>query len=537
MGRYFVSDVLAAVTALPDVNARLAAMQKLDLIHLDKGSGEFHFKHALVRDALYAGLLTGLRRTLHFKIAAEIERRNANRLVEVVEILAHHYSQSGCTDKAVEFLALSGAKSLGINSLDEAEQFLRTGLVLARSADPARMDPQVAGMLVDLAKTLRLKFQANQIIRLLEPELTKIEALGEIEAVPILLNFYAVALFQVCRFLEGKRVQNKALALAERLQDDKSLAYSRTGHLLLSTVIDPLPLREFARFAEQALRESERTEDIYLMGWTIWVVAWNYVHRGLKVEGHELATRLMKRGQESRDPRSIGAALWLFGWLDILVENYASALANGAECVQRALTPFDRQIGYLIVGSAKLLMGQITEGFETIKRWRDESLANGYHYTALATEVPFSVGMALSGEFKKGVRWLEGVIERCETQYCYQFYADFARLHLAEMYLALLRPKERPPLQLLLKNPMFLMYARVMARWKAEELLNAASRNKTFSNEGVFRARIDFDFAQLYIATNKLDLARKHLERALMVAARQSAFPLIARVDAAIAAL
>ena len=67
-------------------------------------SGDYAFKHALVRDALYQSLLTEPRTALHLKIAEEIERRSGNRLTEVAEVLAHHYSQ---TDRAEQSLRLS----------------------------------------------------------------------------------------------------------------------------------------------------------------------------------------------------------------------------------------------------------------------------------------------------------------------------------------------------------------------------------------------------------------------------------------------
>ena len=40
---------------------------------------------------------------LHLKIAEEIERRSSNRLTEVAEVLAHHYSQTDGTDKAFAY--------------------------------------------------------------------------------------------------------------------------------------------------------------------------------------------------------------------------------------------------------------------------------------------------------------------------------------------------------------------------------------------------------------------------------------------------
>jgi predicted ATPase len=52
-------------------------MRSLDLIHQESKAGDFGFKHALVRDALYQSLLTGTRAALHLKIAEEAPERQS----------------------------------------------------------------------------------------------------------------------------------------------------------------------------------------------------------------------------------------------------------------------------------------------------------------------------------------------------------------------------------------------------------------------------------------------------------------------------
>ena len=67
IGRRFDPQLLAAVAGdAGEIDARLAAMQALDLIYPESG-WRLWFKHALVRDALYQSLLTGPRATLHLQ--------------------------------------------------------------------------------------------------------------------------------------------------------------------------------------------------------------------------------------------------------------------------------------------------------------------------------------------------------------------------------------------------------------------------------------------------------------------------------------
>ena len=77
--------------------------------------------------------LPNARRALHLKIAEEIERRSGNRLTEVAEVLAHHYSQTDRADKAFCYLSMAGSKSLSVYSLDEAATHFNAGTCSPRS--------------------------------------------------------------------------------------------------------------------------------------------------------------------------------------------------------------------------------------------------------------------------------------------------------------------------------------------------------------------------------------------------------------------
>jgi hypothetical protein len=59
---------------------------------------------------------------LHLRITKEVERRSGNRLLEVVQALAHHYSQAAGPDKAFVYVAMAWANSLRIHSFEEAAE-------------------------------------------------------------------------------------------------------------------------------------------------------------------------------------------------------------------------------------------------------------------------------------------------------------------------------------------------------------------------------------------------------------------------------
>jgi class 3 adenylate cyclase len=537
IGPRFSPELLAATTQSASVELRLLAMASLDLIRLDGNSEAYLFKHVLVRDALYAGLLSGLRKALHLKIAGEIERFNEGRLIEVAETLAHHYAQGDHKEKAVEYLALVGRKSLALYALDEAERSLRNAFAFARTEDSERMDMQVASIMVDLAIVLYLKFKSGETIAMIGPELGRIDTLGDCEQVPILLDLYGIALFTCCRFREVKRVEEKALAMAERLGDQRSKAHARAGKIMLSIVVDPMPLDDFERFVARAFSEAEPGCDVYIIGRMMMAIAWTYVNRGLALEARQWANRMMKFGRDHQDQRSQGMALWLLGWVDIISEDYMSALGHGEECARTAIAPFDRHIGAQVAGISQLLLGQVTEGDETIRRHQRIVMANEWYYSGLGTEAPLAAAMLMRGELKRGVRRLESIIQMCETKYGYQVYADWARLFLAEFYVSLLHGARRLSFGVIMKHPLFILNAKRVAPKKADSLLRVALKNPQFGDRGVVRARIDFNFGLIYKAVRRLDLARAHLLEARKFALAQEATAMIAKIDATITSL
>ena len=98
---------------------------------------------------------------------------------------------------AVQFLTLAATKSNRLYSLDEAERFARMALAGARAQKADRMDAEIATILIELARALILKSKMFDVTLLLELEIDGIKALGDILQVPLPLDYYAAALFEL----------------------------------------------------------------------------------------------------------------------------------------------------------------------------------------------------------------------------------------------------------------------------------------------------------------------------------------------------
>src|SRR5207248_8549696 len=60
------------------------------------------FKHALVQDAAYGTLLRGRRQEFHARAAAALEQHFADLVERQPELLAHHLTAAGDTERAVD---------------------------------------------------------------------------------------------------------------------------------------------------------------------------------------------------------------------------------------------------------------------------------------------------------------------------------------------------------------------------------------------------------------------------------------------------
>ncbi len=134
LGRQFSHELIAAVAPMPQpqLDEALAQLVRAELIYR-RGTppdAEYTFKHALVQDAAYSTLLRSRRQQLHARIAATLEDRFAEIVAAQPALLAHHCTEAGLAEKAVEFWLVAGRQAWGRSAAAEAVALLHRGLTL-----------------------------------------------------------------------------------------------------------------------------------------------------------------------------------------------------------------------------------------------------------------------------------------------------------------------------------------------------------------------------------------------------------------------
>jgi adenylate cyclase len=167
LGTEFTAPLLAAVldsqpAALAPVLAELSAS---DLVHREQATAagdRYRFRHALLQEAVYLGLLRAERRGLHARAAAAVAAVSNGRLPEVAAVLGRHYAAAGNAGQAVRYFELAGDHATDAFANEEAIASFRAALAV--TAWPAETDAMAARARAATAVRLRTRL-ANVLWR------------------------------------------------------------------------------------------------------------------------------------------------------------------------------------------------------------------------------------------------------------------------------------------------------------------------------------------------------------------------------------
>jgi hypothetical protein len=108
----------------------LKGLQAGEFIYSQPASGEteYTFKHALTQEVAYNSVLMERRRLLHERTGEAIEALFKDRIDDHLAELAHHYSRTANTRKAVEYLSRAGSQAAARSAYSEAVARLSSAL-------------------------------------------------------------------------------------------------------------------------------------------------------------------------------------------------------------------------------------------------------------------------------------------------------------------------------------------------------------------------------------------------------------------------
>ena len=130
LGRDFAYSLLRNIAEIdePALQASLERLADSDLLFVEGAPPEatYRFKHALIQDAAYDSLLKTRRQALHRRAAEALHEANAEP-----EAIAHHFTEAGLDDLAIEWWGKAGDQALRRSAFQEAIAHLGKAIAMA----------------------------------------------------------------------------------------------------------------------------------------------------------------------------------------------------------------------------------------------------------------------------------------------------------------------------------------------------------------------------------------------------------------------
>jgi ABC-type oligopeptide transport system substrate-binding subunit/class 3 adenylate cyclase len=145
------------------------------------GAREYVFKHAVLRDVTYEGLLKRLRRVYHGLVVDWLMEQGGERTGEYTGLIADHLALAGRRAEAVEFLIEAGDRARGLYAHQEAISAYQRALAMLREEGD---DHRSARTLMKLGLTYHATFDFHRSHEAYEEAFSLWQGTGETLAEP-----------------------------------------------------------------------------------------------------------------------------------------------------------------------------------------------------------------------------------------------------------------------------------------------------------------------------------------------------------------
>ena len=418
LGKEFSWSLLKQVVDKPEdeLHLLLSHLQTAEFIYEQPAFPEieYTFKHALTQEVAYTSLLQERRKAIHERTAQAVEALFHSRLEDHYGELAHHYTRSGNTQKAIEYLGLAGQQAMQRSANAEAITHLTTALELLKTLPdtPERIQQELT-LQVALGAPLRITkgYGAPEVEQTFTRARELCQQLGDTpQLFPVLWGLWYMYYIRA-EYQTARELGTQCLALAQSAQDPGLLV---EAHFVLGANL--FILGEFAPAREQfeqgiALYDPKQHHShAFLYGQdpgvaSSSVAAWVLWHLGYPEQARQRTYTALTLARELSHPYSLVYAFLCAAWLhECRREGQA-----GQELAESAITLCTEQgfslnlaWGTMLRGWALAEQGQGEEGIAQIRQGLAAWKATGTeilrpYYLALLAEVHGKAGQTEEG--------------------------------------------------------------------------------------------------------------------------------------------
>jgi predicted ATPase/class 3 adenylate cyclase len=424
VGREFSYELLSTVAGLPKerLEEALAQLVRSELIFCrgEIPQALYTFKHALVRDAAYSGLLKSRRAALHAAIADAFEQRFPEIVEAQPETLAHHLTEAGLFQKAVVYWLQAGRKAALRSANLEAIAHLQRGVeASSHLPDSARKDRLELDFQFALGPCL-IATQgpaSNRAMATFARARELCERLGDPPEKHQVIFWLTTASVMRGELLLAEETIAALLQIAEARDDRSALLNAMRGQGMIRLFMGQLTgaheaierayeafeaSSEEDRLAARAAGQDAGVADLALMSWALWLLG--------RVDTAILRiAAAIRRADAIAHPHSQAYACYYACILYALRGEFLIAQGHAERCIALSEEHGFRQwrLARAIRGICVASLDPSPSALEEIRATLDEYRSAGYQVTTTALDVLLCPPLLIGQDCEAALEFIE----------------------------------------------------------------------------------------------------------------------------------
>ncbi len=369
LGREVSLRLLQAVWEGPvSVEPHLRELTRQEFLYERPGGNDavYVFKHALIRDVARESLPSAQRQALHLATGRALEALYVDRLQEVYDRLAYHFSKARQADKAVEYLTLLAERAARSYAHVEAIAALDDALAHVERLPAAERNGRLLSLVLRQAHSLSFLGRFEETLDLLLREEARLERLG----MPSLAGPYYFWLSHTESYLSHHERAvsgaQRALSEAQKCGDDATRGKAYVV-LAQERYWAGQPLHGIMD-GSRAVDLLERAGERWWLGLAHWIVGINFTILGAFGPALDAEARALAVGESLGDPRIQSYATWSTGWIHALTGAWEAGIDACKRALGRAPDPVNTAVALGHLGYVYLEKGDATAAIPLLEQ-------------------------------------------------------------------------------------------------------------------------------------------------------------------------
>jgi class 3 adenylate cyclase/tetratricopeptide (TPR) repeat protein len=472
IGRTVPYEILRRITRHTDnLDRLLEDLEDLGLLRrssqLEK---EYEFKHTLIQEVVYSGLLKKDRQAMHQQIGLVMEQVFDDRLPEFYETLAFHFRHSELSPKAVDYLRKSGRKSLQKYAVQEShEYYLRAFQILEHTLSDSEEDKW---LLIDLlnewAQVFYYRADFKGFTRLFLKHKNLADSLADKALLGTFYGWLCITLFCTGKARDAYQYTLDAFNLG---QESGSYAAIGLAYANLTWCCAELKLLDQGiQYGEEVLAQRSNLDPMaYFL--SLGGLGMIYIFKGDSQKNFALGQTLLEFGESHSDLRSTVVGYICMSYGHYSAGDFAKAVEWSKKAIELSNDPLFSVWPKLVLATFSIQAERFQEADEILREIIPFCHHLGMEYIVVWAQALHGAVLLAGGQFSRGMKMIaEGA--RVFTRNGRLLSLYFLEFTLAEIYFQMATRSRRLGLWTVVKNLGFILKEAPFARRKAETYLN-----------------------------------------------------------------